>query len=900
MAAVVIVNSDFESGATGWTLAGPWSIVNAGGFSGTWEAQFDTGFNGNADIINTAYYPCSPGVAITATCMVAQGPSASGAAGAWINLYFYDSNQILLDTQDGNHVTSSSGATWKPSNVNAVAPANTAFVRIGATGFRSGDNDPFWIDTFTWNLETNRTVTVVSPADDAVIQEGVVVPFKVSLGGTNPPIVSVEYFRGVTSLGTSTTGPDYTLNKSDIPAGVYSITAVGEDADGNLYTSPAIDLTITATPPDTREFKASNSYTKLVFENISGLTANMPVTALVTGIEFICDYGLNALIRAKDLGVEDPAAANEQVAFDIVSQGVLEATLLQNNGTDYTVEGTPMTVTVPIIRSDFTITETGLSEEKKWVVMESTPFSETFGAESSLFGLTPMAAADFGARSIGFRFYPELNTKPAYADSGDACFRFLLDKVRVRVYFDAGSAEYYFASPDKTQVIKGELVSSSIYSGNLKTEDATGELQLKPTLTIMDGTQTYIGGDWTIHAAYPPTDANQIGDVVAQDVGTNLGMAYNGLPSYTAVTENRSRYVFITANFFADRALDSIYGAHGLPRAFAYNGDFFYKITTQPDEDKDSPRHVAYHHAHLALGFDEGRVDMSVVGQPYNFDGALGASSLSIGDKVTGLLPLSGTILGVFGSKSIWGISGTTVDNFSTQVLSPNIGAIEYTVCDMGEPVYANAYGIYTLSQTQRYGDYLGTPMSADVSPWLRPRLVRKYTSDKEVAVAWPVRAKNQYRLAFSDGYVLSMTMNGQSVPTFSFQNYYLYTPEWIEVGANNTPVAIPDNTPAGVDSSIVVSGYGTQTTTQARVTFDISHTFIGDLIVTLEAPSGDIFTVYDPADSNNGVNVSDVVTVSLGSSLTADGTWTLNVSDNAAADTGTLNSWSLELSLIS
>lgn len=775
MAAVVIVNSDFESGNTGWTLSGPWAITNTGGFSGAWQATFNTGFNGGADIINTAFYPCGPNVDISANCMVAQGASDAGAAGAWVNLYFYDKDQIFLGLADGNHVVSSSGSPWKLSNVNTTSPANTAFVRIGATGYRNANNHPFFVDTFTWNLETNRTITISSPADDATFQEGAVVPFSITQGGTNPPIVSVEYFRGVTSIGTSTTGPNFVLNKSDIPVGVYSITAVGKDSENNLYTSPAIDLTITATPPDTREFKASNAYTKLVFENISGLTSNMPSTALVTGIEFILDYGITALIRAKDLLVTDPALANEQVAFDIVSEGVLEATLLSKDGTSYTIEGTAMTSTVPVIRSDFTIAETGLSEGKKWVVLQSTPFTETFGASDSLFGLTPIAAADFDQRSIGFRFYPELNAKPAYADSGDACFRFILDKVRVRVYFDAGSAEYYFASPDKTQVIKGVLVSSSVYSGNFKTEDATGELQLKPELTIMDGTQTYIGGDWTIHAAYPPTDANQIGDVTPAPEGTNVGMAYNGLPSYTAVTDNRSRYVFITANFFADRALDSIYGAHGLPRAFAYNGDFFYKIATQPDPDKDSPRHVAYHHAHLALGFDEGRVDMSVVGQPYNFDGALGASSLSIGDKVTGLLPLSGTILGVFGSKSIWGISGTTVDNFSTQVLSPNIGAIEYTVCDMGEPVYANAYGIYTLSQTQRYGDYLGTPMSADVSPWLRPRLVRKYTSDKEVVVAFPVRAKNQYRLAFSDGYVLSMTLNGQTVPTFSFQNYYIY-----------------------------------------------------------------------------------------------------------------------------
>lgn len=774
MAAVPITNSDFESGNTGWTLASPWTIVNTGGFDGSWQAQFGTGFSGTAAIVNSTYYPCSPNFSLSATCMIAQGASASGNAGGWLELYFYDENQVFLSKVEGNHVTSSSGSSWKMSSINTTVPANTAFVRIGAMGFRNSENHEVFADTFTWNLETNRTVTITSPIDDSTYQEGAVVPFRVSLGGTNPPIVSVEYFRGVTSLGTSSSAPEYPMNKSDIPAGVYSVTAVAEDSDGGTYTSPAIDLTITATPPDTREFKASNSYTYLVAENFSGLTANMPSTAVVTGVEVLCDYTIRALIRSKDLGVDDPAAANPSVAFDLTNDAVAEVVLLSKDGETYTLSGTSATQPITLDRNDFTIIEDGLSDGKRWTVMDSTPASVTIGSSTNLFGQSPIAAADFAERSIGFKFYPVLGTIPSYADSGDACFRFYMDTLRMRVYFDAGSAEYFFASPDKTQVISGELVASYVDSGDFETGDAAGVLQLKPTLEIVDGTQTYIGPDWTIHAAYPPTDANQIGDVVGTGGTPDVGMTYNGLPSYTTVTENRSRYVFITANFFADRSLDSIYGAHGLARAFAYNGDFFYKIHTQEDPDKDSPRHVAYHHGHLALGFDEGRVDISVVGEPYNFDGSEGASSHSIGDKVVGLLPLSGTILGVFGSKSIWGISGTTVDNFATQVISPNMGAIEYTICDMGQPVYANAYGIYTLSQTQQYGDYLGSPMSQDISPWLRPRLVRKYTSDKEVAVAWPVRAKNQYRLAFSDGYVVTMTMNGQTVPTFSFQKYFL------------------------------------------------------------------------------------------------------------------------------
>lgn len=891
MAAVTIINGSFESGNTAWTLSSPWTIVNLGGFDGTWEAQFGTSFSGNADIINTAFYPCSPGVSITAQCMVAQGASASGAAGAWINLYFYDEDQVLLDTEEGNHVTSSSGATWKPSTVTTTAPAGTAFVRVGATGFRSGNNDPFWIDTFTWNLETNRTVTVTSPLDDSTYASGAVVPFRVALGGTTPPIVSVEYFRGLTSIGISTSSPEFPLNKSDIPAGTYVITAVGKDADNNTYTSPAIDLIISAAPPDTREFKASNSYAFLVAESFSGLTANMPSTAVVTGVEVLVDYGITALIRSKDLGVDDVTLASPEVAFDVTNDARAEIILLTKDGEDYTTAGTPITGTVVLDRNDFTVSETGTSEGKKWTVMDGAAASITLGDSENLFGLTPIAAADFTTRSLGFRFYPVLGSIPAYADSGDACFRFNMDKLRMRVYFDAGSAEYYFASPDKTQVIRGDLVASYVDSGDLETGDAVGVLQLKPELDVMDGTQTYIASNWTIHAAYPPTDANKIGDVANSD------MTYNGLPSYTTVTNNRSRYMFITANFFADQALDSIYGAHGLPRAFAYNGDFFYKIHTQEDATKDSPRHVAYHHNHLALGYPDGRIDISVTGEPFNFAGVDGAVSMSIGDKVNGLLPLSGTILGVFGSKSIWGISGTIVDNFATQVISPNMGAIEYTICDMGQPVYANAYGIYALSQTQQYGDYLGNPMSQDISPWLRPRLVRRYTSNKEVVVAWPVRAKNQYRLAFSDGYVLSMTMNGQQVPTFSFQNYYLHTVSHEGLGSNLTPVAIPDNTPAGVNSTIVASGFPDLTTNLVTVVVDTTHAAGAQLKVTLTSPDGQTVTVV-PAGSSElpgGLVIFEVPVVNA----TVDGTWTLNVADLTAGTTGTLEMWALDADVI-
>ena len=90
--------------------------------------------------------------------------------------------------------------------------------------------------------------------------------------------------------------------------------------------------------------------------------------------------------------------------------------------------------------------------------------------------------------------------------------------------------------------------------------DASGVMQLASDLEIVLGISRTIQDDWTIHSAYPPTDGNQIGVV-------NADMSYNGLPSYGEVTANRSRYQFISANFYGDLSYDSIYGVNGVDRA---------------------------------------------------------------------------------------------------------------------------------------------------------------------------------------------------------------------------------------------------------------------------------------------------------------------------------------------
>ncbi|MCL1035866.1 S8 family serine peptidase [Shewanella submarina] len=107
----------------------------------------------------------------------------------------------------------------------------------------------------------------------------------------------------------------------------------------------------------------------------------------------------------------------------------------------------------------------------------------------------------------------------------------------------------------------------------------------------------------------------------------------------------------------------------------------------------------------------------------------------------------------------------------------------------------------------------------------------------------------------------------------------------------NTTPVDLPDNDPNGIESTIDVTDDVTIFGVTANV--DITHTWIGDLIVSLVSPDGTESVMHN----RSGGSADDLVeTYELNdfNGEMAGGTWTLKVSDNAGADLGTLNSWGL------
>jgi subtilisin-like proprotein convertase family protein len=150
----------------------------------------------------------------------------------------------------------------------------------------------------------------------------------------------------------------------------------------------------------------------------------------------------------------------------------------------------------------------------------------------------------------------------------------------------------------------------------------------------------------------------------------------------------------------------------------------------------------------------------------------------------------------------------------------------------------------------------------------------------KNTAGAWKLRVRD---LAAAD----TGTLNSWKV---TFNGYSTLT-------ANT---AIPDNNTTGITSTINVAATGTIVSLRVRV--DITHTFQGDLEVSLIGPDNTTVLLHN----RTGGSADNIQTVyadltAPAQSLSAftgkaiNGAWKLRVRDLAAVDTGTLNFWEID-----
>lgn len=392
----------------------------------------------------------------------------------------------------------------------------------------------------------------------------------------------------------------------------------------------------------------------------------------------------------------------------------------------------------------------------------------TFGGANDKWGIGALSPADVNSSDFGITMTP--------AAASTATSYLFWDVLTITVHYFRPVGKVYFH--DGSSELEGKLVRINVTKGSWS--DGTAEGVMHVYGFVDNNTRNYLkpGEDIRLTSG---------GSAIAKV--TSVSGSF--LPSHADVVASDRRVQMLVANYFLNPDWDTIYGCTGLGRAFSYDNTYFRKIYTAYASQLDKPRHIASYRNYLAMGYESGNVLLSKVGEagpePENFDPLQGAREFSFVDGVTGLSELADTSLGVFCTQSINRIvlnpnAGDSSNLFYTASISPNSGAIEYTVAAFGQStLFCDQYGIRSVEQTDVYGDFIGRPMSHLISPWLRGRLSPgKYWQDSRTTArplfAHTLRAKNQYRVWFDDGYVLCMNMNTEEEgPKFTVQRYAIW-----------------------------------------------------------------------------------------------------------------------------
>ena len=326
------------------------------------------------------------------------------------------------------------------------------------------------------------------------------------------------------------------------------------------------------------------------------------------------------------------------------------------------------------------------------------------------------------------------------------------------------SDTYYYVIGTDGAVLKVKLTSVVVTDGTFNTNDAEGAAQVE-VVEVIAGVRDYIVSGDELHTDYPT--ASLLLDITS--VGTPAVLAGTGSLDIAS-----TRYVWGSFNFYGQSSSLTAYGATGATKAFWATQTGYGTIDVLTDSTKDKPKYLAFHAGKLSLAFAKGSVFLSVVGEPYNFQGFDGALEIATGDNITGMLEAPGETLVVFGRTSVRKITGATDADTVLGTISGNSGAFDYTAVLVGaNPIFTGLSGISTLEQTAAYGDFVGQRVSSPISSWLRPKLASSYIGFEQggAACAFPVRSKGQYRLVLRTGEVIVVTFT-EDGPKLTISNW--------------------------------------------------------------------------------------------------------------------------------
>jgi len=233
-------------------------------------------------------------------------------------------------------------------------------------------------------------------------------------------------------------------------------------------------------------------------------------------------------------------------------------------------------------------------------------------------------------------------------------------------------------------------------------------------------------------------------EVITSATGTALADGINVAITLPA----GGAYNSVEHNFYAQEITTRLYVANGVGPAFEWDGTVMAPIFTQLAAALEKPKHIAVHRSHLFLGYTGGSIQNSATGLPLTFDALQGAAEHGFGQDITGLKSHTRDSLIVTARNKIGYLIGSDSTDFELKSISEDSGAIAGTLEIVGQPIFMDDQGLRDMVAAQTYGDWqIGT-----ITRLVEPLLKTKKAAGVTPVGAIRVRAKDQYRLYFSDG----------------------------------------------------------------------------------------------------------------------------------------------------
>lgn len=215
------------------------------------------------------------------------------------------------------------------------------------------------------------------------------------------------------------------------------------------------------------------------------------------------------------------------------------------------------------------------------------------------------------------------------------------------------------------------------------------------------------------------------------------------------------RFRCVVGNFGAGAAAQAMYGADGVNRAFEFDGTYLVPIAT--GMATDTPKLIAVHKQHLFLTFGYS-LQFSGIGSPFEWSPVVGAGEIGMLDDITNLTIMPGDqtsgALGVFTARDTSLLYGTGSSSFALTTFNSGAGAVLDTAQNLKQTYFLNDFGVTSLSASQDFGNFAPASLTQNIRPFMNART--------PLAIASGInRAKGQYRVYFTDGTGVYLTIKG-------------------------------------------------------------------------------------------------------------------------------------------